>query len=144
LKLLTVVPPVNEGTLLGTAASPQPLSEEVALQRIEMLLGGWSQMPSVEVAIGAPERRLPQLAASCEADLLFVSESQSSGGFLLPQISRTVDHAPCGVIIVPAAIPEDFQWSFVSHAQAERKAASVTADTVIERPPARMLAQRRR
>ena len=144
LKLLTVVPPISEGTLLTTAAAPEPLNPDVAIERIKKMLGGWSQIPSVDVAIGAAEKDLPRLAARCEADLLFVSESQSRGGFILPQVSRLVDDAPCGVIVVPTSLSPDFQWTFASQTQVERKTTQSLTDTLAEHQPARMLTPRRR
>jgi nucleotide-binding universal stress UspA family protein len=124
LHLLTVVPLIHEGTLLANAVAPQPLSEEVAIERARSLLSDWSQMPEVRVAIGAPEREIPRLAAECGADLLFLPESQSCAGIFRPQISRTVDQSPCGVIAIPASLPENFKWTFQSNPPRGRQATT--------------------
>lgn len=125
LHLLTVVPAIHEGTLLAQAVSPEPLSEEVAVERIENLLTGWDRVPSVEVTIGEPEREMVRLVKRCEADLLFVSEAQSRSGLFFAQISSFIDHSPCSAIIVPTHLRPSFQWSFERAAEENRK--NVTA-----------------
>jgi len=112
IRLLTVVPPVSEGTLLTQAVSPQPLTKDVAIERIEGLLKGWNRMPVVDVAIGSSGSELQRMATRCDSDLLFLSESQSCGGIFMRQISRTVNSSPCSVICVPSGLPARFQWSF--------------------------------
>lgn len=119
LRLLTVVPPVHEGTLHMQTKSVEPLSEEVAIDRIEQLLEHWAQVPAIDIAIGSPGREIPRMVARCEADLLFLSESQSCNRFLFPQVSRTVDQSPCGVICVPDSLPRSFQWNFETTDQSE-------------------------
>jgi hypothetical protein len=117
LRLLTVVPAIHEGTPLANAISSEPLSEDVAHDRVRRLLKDWSQKPIVDVAIGSPERELPRMAARCHADLLLLSEAQSCTRIVTQQISSAVDHAPCSVISVPNKLPEGFGWTFQSHAE---------------------------
>jgi hypothetical protein len=119
LHLLTVVPPIHEGTLLDQTTTSEPLSEKVASRRIEKLLAGWNRIPTIDVAIGSFERELPRMLRRCEADLLFLSESQSCSGLFFPQISRAVDQSPCSVISVPTNLRYNFTWSFESAAAEE-------------------------
>jgi len=67
------------------------------------------------------------MAARCDADLLFLSEPQSISGVFLRGISRTVNHSPCAVISVPAALPASFRWSFLTPALQESNAELVLA-----------------
>lgn len=118
LHLLTAVPAVHEGTLLSQAVVPQPLHPDRAIARIEQLLAGWHRMPEVDVAIGSAGREIPRMAARCAADLLFLSQAQSTSGLVFPGISRPVNNAPCAVVSVPAALPGAFRWSFQTPAAA--------------------------
>lgn len=112
LRLFTVIPAVNEGTLSTQAVMPQPLSSRRAMARIEEMLDGWRVAPSVDLAIGSPERELPRLAARCDADVLFLTEAQSTSGFFVRGISRTVNRSPCAVVCVPDGLRAGFRWSF--------------------------------
>ena len=112
LRILTVLPSVSEGTLALQAAAPQPLHPDRALARIEELLSHWHRIPAVDLAIGSPSREIPRMAAACSADLLFLSEYQSTGGIFVAGITRTVNHSPCPVVCVPTDLSGHFQWSF--------------------------------
>jgi len=112
LRLLTVVPTVHEGTLISSGIAPEPLSADVAVERLRELFGGWSQMPTVDVAVGAPEKEIARMAGRCGADLLFLTAAQCFAGVFSRQISRTVDDAPCGVIAVPPSATHNFNWTF--------------------------------
>jgi len=112
LRILTVLPSISEGTLALQAAAPQPLHPDNAISRIEELLSHWHRIPAVDLAIGSPSREIPSMAAASSADILFLSEAQSTGGFFLPGITRTVSHSPCPVICVPSSLSGHFQWSF--------------------------------
>jgi hypothetical protein len=125
LRLLTTVPHIDEGTLLSGLVGSEPLSESAAKQRAKELFSGWSQMPKVDVALGAPETEIPRMAQRCGADLLFLNESQSCGGIFSRQISRTVDESPCGVIAIPASLPQNFQWTFANPAAHARHAGAI-------------------
>jgi nucleotide-binding universal stress UspA family protein len=116
LRLLTVVPHVHEGTLASSLVGAEPLSEDAAKHRVSELFSSWSQIPKVDVAIGAPEREIPRMARNCSADLLFLNESQSCGGLFFGQIRRTVDESPCGVVVVPDTLSPGFQWTFATPA----------------------------
>lgn len=121
LRILTVVPPVHENALIAYPAMRQPLSADVAVDRIHRLLGGWSLIPTVDVTTGSPARELPRMAARCDADVLFLSEAQSCRGYYFRQFRRAVDHSPCAVVTVPAALPAQFRWSFAAATQVERR-----------------------
>lgn len=123
LRLLTVVPTISEGTLVSSGIAPEPLSADVAVDRMRELLGGWSQMPTVDVAVGAPEKEIPRMAGRCGADLLFLADSQCFAGLFSRHISRTIDDAPCGVVAVPASISPDFSWTFTRSIPHPRKLA---------------------
>jgi hypothetical protein len=125
LRLLTTVPHIDEGTMLSGLVGEEPLSESAAKERAKELFSGWSQMPKVDVSLGPPEREIPRMAQRCGADLLFLNESQSCGGFFSRQISRTVDESPCGVIAIPASLPTNFQWTFANPAAHARHASSI-------------------
>ena len=125
LRLLTVVPEISEGTLITQARAPQPLNPRRATARIEEMLSGWHRLPAIDVAVGPPPREIPRMAARCDADLLFLSEAQSTSGLFIPGISRTVNHSPCAVICVPTALSSKFQWSF-------QKKAAVRSAPVLE------------
>ncbi|HEU0124108.1 MAG TPA: universal stress protein [Bryobacteraceae bacterium] len=112
LRLLTVVPPVSEGTLITQAVAPQPLHPSVAIERIEYLLRAWGQVPTVDVALGSPYKELQRMAMRCDADLLFLTEAQSCQGMFFRQISNTVNNSPCAVISIPSSLPARFKWSF--------------------------------
>jgi len=131
LHLLTVVPTIHEGTLLAQTISPEPLSEEAAVERIEKLLSNWEGIPSVEVTIGTPERDMLRLVKRCEADLLFLSESQSCSGLFFSQIGPYIDRSPCSVIIIPSNLLVSFKWSFERAAEEHR---NYLAETVRFRP----------
>lgn len=122
LRLLTVVPTIHEGTLISSGIAPEPLSADVAVERMRELLGGWSQMPTVDVSVGAPDKEIPRMAARCGADLLFLADSQCYAGLFSRQISRTIDDAPCGVVAVPASITPEFNWTFTRNASQSRTA----------------------
>ncbi|MBL8241974.1 MAG: universal stress protein [Bryobacterales bacterium] len=127
LHLLTVVPDIHEGTLVSQAVAPQPLHPDRAIARLEKLLAGWHRVPVIDAAVGSASRHIPRMAAKCDADLLFLSQAQSTSGVFIPGISRTVNHAPCAVVSVPAALPASFRWSFQTPVAAP---AAALLDTV--------------
>ena len=114
LRILTVVPEVQEDALIADSRLLQPLSADVAVERIQRLLSSWRLIPKVDVTTGVPEHELAGMAARCEADLLFLSEARNCRGYYFRQLSRAVDLAPCPVVVVPTALPNGFQWSFLN------------------------------
>jgi nucleotide-binding universal stress UspA family protein len=127
LRVLTVVPQVHEDALVAHPLLRQPLSAEVAEERIHELLSGWSRLPTVDVTTGTPDRELPKMAAKCEADLLFLSETQSCEGRLFRQMRRAVDQSPCPVIAVPPTASRWFRERTIAGSQS---AAAAAAETV--------------
>lgn len=123
LRLLTVVPSVDEGTMVAQALSPEPLHPDAAMDRIASLLNKWNCVPDIDVAVGSAGVELPRMAARCDADLLFLPESQSARRILLPGISRAVNYSPCAVICVPTTLPPQFNWSFASKTRRRELAA---------------------
>ncbi|MGC3972346.1 MAG: universal stress protein [Pirellulales bacterium] len=119
LRLLTVTPQVDESALVAHAGLREPLAADVAVERIERLLGDWSRRPTVDVTAGSPDRELPQMLGRCDADVLFMSEEQSCGRVLFRQLRGVVDEAPCPVVVVPTGLESGFQWSFLNSARRE-------------------------
>jgi nucleotide-binding universal stress UspA family protein len=113
LQLLTVVPPISDSTISGQAVRPQPLHPDRAVARIERLLCHWHLAPEVSFATGSVGREVPRMAAQCNADLLFLSEAQSTGGWFLPGLGRAIKHSPCPVIAIPSSLSPQFRWSFL-------------------------------
>jgi nucleotide-binding universal stress UspA family protein len=112
IRLLSVVPSVEEGTLSSQAWAPQPLHPQRAMARLEELLRGWDQMPTVDLAIGSMDDELPRMAAACDADILFVTEAQCVRGLFGRDMSNVVNGSPCAVVCVPDGLSPRYRWSF--------------------------------
>lgn len=108
---LSILPPVNEGTLTDVLTSDAPLLPDAAMRRVEAMVASQQEQPSILVAAGHRRSGLRRLLTRCEADLLFVSPRQAAAG-LGARFSRDLDRLPCPVICLDPS-PSGFPgWSF--------------------------------
>ena len=130
LRILNVIPPIDEGTLAHSISSNAPLMPEVALERIRSAFAG-RNCPEIDVAVGDGARELPRLLARCHADLLFVGPGQALNGIWQPSLSPYLDRLPCPVICVDGASATFDQWTFQDVAASTRQALVYPGDYVI-------------
>lgn len=125
---LSIIPPIDDGTLADVLTSDAPLLPEAALRRLEATVEAQDR-PSIHVASGSRRSGLRRLLARCDADLLFVGPGQASAGFG-SRFSRDLDRLPCPVVCLDPS-PSGFGgWSFeqaASAAYAGRTGALATA-----------------
>jgi nucleotide-binding universal stress UspA family protein len=111
LRILHVVPNVDEGTLAQSVYSNAPLMPSVAVERFEAAFAGMLR-PEIDVSIGRRSRELPAMLRRCHADLMFVGPGQALNGLFQPRLSRFLDRLPCPVVCIDGASTTFSRWSF--------------------------------
>ncbi len=124
LHVLTVLPPVDDGTLAVVLSSEMPLLPAAAVERIEQLCAG-RPSPLVDVVVDGLRRGLARLVERSQPDVLFVRAQQWSPAWPLT-FSRPLDALRCPVICVPdeMTLPD---WTFERVTAARRLAGSSAA-----------------
>lgn len=112
LHAVTVVPPIDDGTLGEVITSDRPLLPECARERVEALFAGQAA-PAIEVVSGHGRGALDVALTRGEADLLFVGARQAGAGGWRPGFSRTLDALPCPVVCLGRTSGTFPGWSFV-------------------------------
>jgi len=102
LRLLALVPPVDEGLLTHVLNAHAPLTTADAVERIRALSRG-CQAAGLDVAVGTGVRDVNRQLERCDADLLFVSREW---------IWRGLDRLRCPVVCVDTASIGPVPWSF--------------------------------
>jgi nucleotide-binding universal stress UspA family protein len=111
VRLVTVLEPTDEGTLVRSIASRAPLMPSVATAEIQKMFAGRS-CPEIDVAIGETAEELPALLRRCDADVVFIGEGQALCGMVLPKLSSYLDRLPCPAICVDGASSKFDAWTF--------------------------------
>lgn len=111
IRVLHVIPPVDEGTLARSLHSRAPLMPDVALDRIRSAFAA-AECPEVDVAVGNVRTEVPKMLRRCEADLAFVGPGHALGGGWFSRLSRSLDRFPCPVICVDGASACFDRWTF--------------------------------
>lgn len=113
LRVLSVVPRVDEGTLGDVLTSDAPLRPEFAVSRIQALLGGRRGATEIDVAVGGQARGLRRLLARGPADVLLVGRRRAANGAWLSGFAHDLDRLRCPVVCVDGAAARSPGWSFV-------------------------------
>lgn len=111
LRVLSVVPTIDEGTLAHVVTSDAPLLREHAVSRIHAMLAGCI-VPDIDIAVGDRAQGLRRMLDRASADLLFVGPRQARFGSWLSGFDRVLDRLPCPVVCVDAAASRFPGWSF--------------------------------
>jgi nucleotide-binding universal stress UspA family protein len=111
VRVLHVLPSIDEGTLARSAGSDAPLMPEPAIRKI---LSAFEACPSpeVDVAIGQQAPELRRMLSRCDADLLFVGPGQALRGMWRPKLASYLDRLPCPVICMDGGSASFSRWSF--------------------------------
>lgn len=111
LQLLSVLRPVDDGTIGDVVTSDAPLSPVHAVDRVRALFAGQA-CPEFDVAVGDLRPTLGAMLARCEADLLFVGPRQSRSGGWRTRLPRLFDRLPCPVVCLDGRSVGAVEWSF--------------------------------
>jgi len=116
LRVLAVVPPVDDGTLADVLSSDAPLTPARAVDRIQEL---WAapDPPSIDVAVGDRGREVRRMIGRHPTDLLFVGRRHAAEPWFFP---RTLDRLPCPVVCVGGSPAGFTRWSFQDEPHALR------------------------
>jgi nucleotide-binding universal stress UspA family protein len=123
LRILAVIPPVDDRTLTEVLTSDAPLSPGRALARIQEMLTGWESV-DVDVEVGERGRQLRRILARRGADLLFVSAKEAAAAWAFG-FSRDLDRVPCPVVCADGAAVPLGQWSLASNFPGNRRTGTV-------------------
>jgi nucleotide-binding universal stress UspA family protein len=110
MRIVTVIPPNDEGTLARSLYSRGPLMPEVAVERIGSAFAGRA-CPEIEVAVGDTSTELPRLVKRCESDLAFVGPGQALAGIWRARLASCLDRLPCPVICVDGGSASFDGWN---------------------------------
>lgn len=116
LRVLAVIPPVDDGTLADVLTSDAPLIPVRAVHRIQELCTG-QEPPAIDVAVGDRGRELRRMLGRSPTDLLFVGQRHAMGPWFFP---RRLDRLPCPVVCVDGSPAGFTRWSFQDDAHASR------------------------
>ena len=126
LRLLTVLTPVDEGTLVQSLYSRGPLVPEVAVQQIHAAYAGRS-CPDIDVAIGEAGTELPRMLNRCDADVVFVGPGQALNNGWMPRLANYLDGLPCPAVCVDGASAQFGGWNLKTAAAAAAHIAETRA-----------------
>ncbi len=126
LRVLAIIPPVDDGTLADVLRSDAPLVPARAVERIQELCAG-GDPPEIDVAVGHRRRELRRMLTRSPTDLLFVGQRHAADPWFLP---RTLDQLPCPVVCADGSSAGFTRWSFQD--QAPRAARCPTPPTIGE------------
>jgi nucleotide-binding universal stress UspA family protein len=99
LHLLSVMPDVNEGTLVSTLYSDSPLYRDGVVRDIQDLVGWVPVKPEVHVRPGSPSRTIPQLVRDLQLDMLFVGKNNAlQSGWIKNSLRSVVNRCACPVV----------------------------------------------
>jgi hypothetical protein len=116
LRVLAVIPPVDDGTLADVLSSDAPLTPARAVDRIQELCAG-HEPPSIDVAVGDRGREVRRMIGRHTTDLLFVGRRHAAEPWFFP---RTLDRLPCPVVCVGGSPAGFTRWSFQDEPDALR------------------------
>src|SRR4051812_22731957 len=80
LRILYVIPEVDEGTLARSFDSSAPLSQDVTMRRLSLSFGV-TLRPEVDFAVGSIPKHLPRMLKKCDADILVLGPGQALRNF---------------------------------------------------------------
>lgn len=110
IRVLSVVPRIDDGVLFEASTSDSPLMPDLALSRIQAMFAG-QEFPAIDVAVGERNRGLRRMLARGDADLLFVPRPSAHDGWSF-RLSRDLDRLPCPVVCLDASGTGFKGWSF--------------------------------
>jgi hypothetical protein len=108
LRVLHVIPPVDDGTLAQTLTSDAPLRPEAALSRVQDIFTRQS-CPEVDVTVGHCRLELRRMVERADVDLLFVGPSHTAQG---GRFLRHLDRLPCPVVYISGEASRATRWTF--------------------------------
>jgi hypothetical protein len=123
MRLLQIIPPVDEGTLTDTLSSKAPLLPAAARDSIEAAFAG-SFRPEVDVAVGTCSVELRRMVDRGCADLLFVGPGHTARRRWL---LRQLDRLPCPAICIDAEAGGFSRWTFEEARRPLQASAAMTS-----------------
>lgn len=111
LRVLSVVPSIDDSTIADVLTPDLPLVPEHAVSRIQKIFDGRT-LPDIDVAVGSQASGLRRLMQRADADLLFVGSRHASSGVWFNGFSRVLDHLPCPVVCADGAATRLPGWAW--------------------------------
>lgn len=111
LRVLAVVPSIDEGLLGDVLTSDSPLAPADAITRIQSLLAG-HDAADIDIAVGGRAWGLRRLLTRNPADLLFVGPRRASYGSWFSGFAPDLDRLNCPVVCIDGAAARFPGWSF--------------------------------
>lgn len=108
---VSVLPPIDDGTLVEVLTSTTPLLPEVAVDRIRRMCASHGS-PEVHVAVGTVGRTVPQLLSQAGADLLVIGPRHAAVGAWTSRVWRDLDRLPCPLLCVAPGSTRSAGWAF--------------------------------
>lgn len=119
IRVVHVLPSIDEGALATSYHSGAPLMPEPAIRRIQEAFAAYPS-PEVDVAIGEKAPELRRMLSRCDADILFVGPGQALRGSWRPRLASYLDRLPCPVICLDGGSSDFSRWSFQEPAHTQR------------------------
>jgi len=108
--VLSVIPPIDDGTLAEILNSEAPLQPGSAMSRIQSMFTSRA-LAGIDVAVGDRRQELRRMIARCQPDLLFIGPRQFARGWL-QSVPRAFDTLPCPVVCLEGTPAGFVGWSF--------------------------------
>jgi len=111
LRVLSVVPPIDDGTMAEVRTSTAPLTVPLAVNRILNLVGD-DGIDDVQVAAGTRGAALRLMLGRGDVDLLVLGRRQALAGMFERRLARDLESLPCPVLCIDGASMGQAGWTF--------------------------------
>lgn len=102
LRAISVLPPLDDGSIGEVGTSRRPLTPLCAQHRVSELVSGYP-VDDVHAGLGERGPELRRMLQRIDADLLLVGRRQAAIGSLGFRLPRDLDRLPCPVLCIDAA-----------------------------------------
>ncbi|MFN3322809.1 MAG: hypothetical protein ACK5AZ_04875 [Bryobacteraceae bacterium] len=134
LRLLHVIPTIDDGSVNWACLNDDPLHPDAAITRIKEIARDLPEVGGIDVATGDLHREVPKLLSQCGADLLFLGEGMVINSFAgFHRMSKTVSTSPCPVICVDGPSARTPGWTFEMLSAARQEGLLSAYDRVAEK-----------
>ncbi len=128
LRVISVLPSIDDGTIADVLTSDAPLATADAFSRIQQIFDGRT-LPEVDLVVGTPAHGLRRLMRRANADLLFVGTRRACGSRWFTRFARVLDRLPCPVVCADGAADPLPNW-VISPSRVFPRAATVSGVAV--------------